>query len=643
MLTVAETNPKSPPCVVYGHVLATALAAAVVAFGIDIATSAIVLLRESVEHALTLQGVPWLIACCLSRMPLAACANAAVCAVPQAKGSGILDIKCILRDSDNALYDTLGISLLTSKAIGLVCGLGAGLPLGKVGPFVHIAACISAEIGKRTGFKTLDLDRRTRIELPLLAAAASGIGTTFGACLGGGLFGLELMMPHLIDLGLCKVCFMASLASSLLHRVLLSLLGMKLHVAPFIMSDANFTSPRAMSNLLILVALCMCTGVCCGCLGAFWVRFQIRTAAMLARLTEMASQVLSSPRHMRTSTAAFIPLLSQSNRLTHPAVVVFPKMVLCMATASACIGFVVIGVEGTHTCLLSHMLSAHNLNLSGSCLCMLFASYFFASAVAISLPIPSGVVAPALIMGAVAGRCLSRLLCLPYAVGFSHEDEALIAVIAASAFGAAVCRTFSLGLCIFEALSLPSEFILPLTLGTMTSVFVADAVSASHYDAQKELALRPRVKSLFETSDMIHVSSLMQVDVQSRALPRKCTVLQLRQQSARLSMALDKLEVVGIVEQVSELSVLLGTIKIGDLHHLCESLGQVGVEEIDLLNAAISRKLCTQPVLVEPEDPVDEAYHAAQRSDCGGVLFVAHAGQLVGILPVTTLRAALCH
>ena len=43
---------------------------------------------------------------------------------------------------------------LISKAIGLMCVLGAGMPLGKEGPFVHIASIVATGLSNLiTSFK----------------------------------------------------------------------------------------------------------------------------------------------------------------------------------------------------------------------------------------------------------------------------------------------------------------------------------------------------------------------------------------------------------------------------------------------------------------------------------------------------------
>ena len=57
---------------------------------------------------------------------------------PQAIGSGIPEMKTILRGV--VLKEYLTTKTLIAKAVGLTATLGSGMPLGKEGPFVHIAS-----------------------------------------------------------------------------------------------------------------------------------------------------------------------------------------------------------------------------------------------------------------------------------------------------------------------------------------------------------------------------------------------------------------------------------------------------------------------------------------------------------------------
>ncbi|MEQ2158886.1 Chloride channel protein 2, partial [Goodea atripinnis] len=60
--------------------------------------------------------------------------------------SGIPEMKTILRGV--VLKEYLTLKTFVAKVIGLTCALGSGMPLGKEGPFVHIASLCAALLSK---------------------------------------------------------------------------------------------------------------------------------------------------------------------------------------------------------------------------------------------------------------------------------------------------------------------------------------------------------------------------------------------------------------------------------------------------------------------------------------------------------------
>ncbi|GIX79872.1 chloride channel protein 2 [Caerostris extrusa] len=71
---------------------------------------------------------------------------------PQAIGSGIPEMKTVLRGV--VLKEYLTFRTLVSKVVGLTCSLGSGLPIGKEGPFVHVASIVATLLSKLvTSFK----------------------------------------------------------------------------------------------------------------------------------------------------------------------------------------------------------------------------------------------------------------------------------------------------------------------------------------------------------------------------------------------------------------------------------------------------------------------------------------------------------
>ncbi|KFM13484.1 Chloride channel protein 2, partial [Aptenodytes forsteri] len=101
---------------------------------------------------------------------------------PQAVGSGIPEMKTILRGV--VLKEYLTLKTFVAKVIGLTCALGSGMPLGKEGPFVHIASMCAALLSRFLSlFGGIYKNEARNIEM-LAAACAVGVGCCFAAPIG---------------------------------------------------------------------------------------------------------------------------------------------------------------------------------------------------------------------------------------------------------------------------------------------------------------------------------------------------------------------------------------------------------------------------------------------------------------------------
>lgn len=88
-------------------------------------------------------------------------------------GSGIPEMKTILRGV--ALKEYLTFKTLVAKVIGLTATLGSGMPLGKEGPFVHIASIVAQLLSKLiTSFQGIFENESRNTEM-LAAACAVGV------------------------------------------------------------------------------------------------------------------------------------------------------------------------------------------------------------------------------------------------------------------------------------------------------------------------------------------------------------------------------------------------------------------------------------------------------------------------------------
>ncbi|ESO07524.1 hypothetical protein HELRODRAFT_131097, partial [Helobdella robusta] len=113
---------------------------------------------------------------------------------PQAIGSGIPEIKTIMRGV--SMNEYLTFNTLLAKVIGLSTAVGSGLPIGKEGPFVHVASISAFLLAKLFPTFKLDFKNSTCNTEILAAACAVGVACTFAAPIGGVLFSIEVTASY---------------------------------------------------------------------------------------------------------------------------------------------------------------------------------------------------------------------------------------------------------------------------------------------------------------------------------------------------------------------------------------------------------------------------------------------------------------
>ncbi|KAJ1348370.1 hypothetical protein KIN20_003659 [Parelaphostrongylus tenuis] len=113
---------------------------------------------------------------------------------PQTVGSGIPEMKTILRGF--MLKEYLSFRTLILKMIGLTLSLGSGLPLGKEGPFVHVASALASQLSRfMTGLQGVYVNESRSQEM-LAAGCAVGVACTFSTPIGGVLFSIEVTSTY---------------------------------------------------------------------------------------------------------------------------------------------------------------------------------------------------------------------------------------------------------------------------------------------------------------------------------------------------------------------------------------------------------------------------------------------------------------
>jgi len=164
---------------------------ALVAFSLDFCITHILLLRDAmVVHMTSFSAyVSWL----LFTVSLTLLSVATTHYISRhGIGSGIPQMKAIIQGTRILHY--LSPRTFISKFVGMTLACGCGLPIGKEGPFVHLASII-AELLMQTFFRVVHSNTSQRLEI-LAAACAVGVASNFGAPIGGVLFSIEVTSTY---------------------------------------------------------------------------------------------------------------------------------------------------------------------------------------------------------------------------------------------------------------------------------------------------------------------------------------------------------------------------------------------------------------------------------------------------------------
>jgi len=183
----------------------------------------------------------------------------------QAEGSGIPEVKTMLFGKN--LDEYLTFRVLCVKALTLSMVVGAGLPIGKEGPFVHLSACIMANIHPIFG-----APGGGAVKYLLLAACAVGVGTTFSSPLGGVIFALELMLPQVYDLTAYWGCFSASVLGAITYAAWKTWTGGATGLLPLMSTDVLPGEGVTTQYPLSLLGLDVLLGCVCGLLGGLFIK-----------------------------------------------------------------------------------------------------------------------------------------------------------------------------------------------------------------------------------------------------------------------------------------------------------------------------------------------------------------------------------
>ncbi|XP_022434725.1 chloride channel protein 1 isoform X1 [Delphinapterus leucas] len=483
---------------------------------------------------------------------------------PQAVGSGIPEMKTILRGV--VLKEYLTLKAFVAKVVALTAGLGSGIPVGKEGPFVHIASICAAVLSKFMSVLCGVYEQPYYYTDMLTVGCAVGVGCCFGTPLGGVLFSIEVTSTYFAVRNYWRGFFAATF-SAFVFRVLAVWNKDAVTITALFRTNFRMDFPFDLQELPAFAAI----GICCGFLGAVFVYLH-RQVMLGVRKHKALSQFLAK------------------HRLLYPGIVTF---VIASFTFPPGMGQFMAGElmprEAISTLFdnntwVKHVGDPESLGQSAVwihpkvnvviIITLFFIMKFWMSIVATTMPIPCGGFMPVFVLGAAFGRLVGEIMAILFPDGILFDDIIYkilpggYAVIGAAALTGAVSHTVSTAVICFE-LTGQIAHILPMMVAVILANMVAQSLQPSLYDSiiqVKKLPYLPDLGWNQLSKFTVFVEDIMVRDV--KFVSASCTYRELRNllqtttvKTLPLVDSKDSMILLGSVER-SELQSLLQ-------HHLC--------------------------------------------------------------------------
>ncbi|KAM9734248.1 chloride channel protein 2-like isoform 2-T2 [Menidia menidia] len=479
---------------------------------------------------------------------------------PQAVGSGIPEMKTILRGV--VLKEYLTFKTFVAKVIGLTCALGSGMPLGKEGPFVHIASLCAALLSKFMSlFGGIYENESRNIEM-LAAACAVGVGCCFAAPIGGVLFSIEVTSTFFAVRNYWRGFFAATF-SAFIFRVLAVWNRDEETITALFKTRFRLDFPFDLQELPAFAVI----GIASGFGGALFVYLN-RLIVQFIRKQKTINRFLMKKRllypalvTLLISTLTFPPGFGQfmAGRLTQKESLVTLLDNRTWAKQGIAEEFDYIG----HSQAWKHP----QVNVFVT-LVLFIVMKFWMSALATTIPVPCGAFMPVFVIGAAFGRLVGESMAAWFPDGINTDGTIYpivpggYAVVGAAALSGAVTHTVSTAVIVFELTGQISH-ILPVMIAVILANAVAQSLQPSLYDSIiriKKLPYLPELGWGHHEKYNIRVEDIMVRDV--RYITLNCCYRDLH--SVLLTAGLKSL---ALVESADSM-ILLGSIERAQLQSL---------------------------------------------------------------------------
>ncbi|XP_040182700.1 chloride channel protein ClC-Kb-like [Rana temporaria] len=441
---------------------------------------------------------------------------------PHSGGSGIPELKTIL--TGVILEEYLTIKNFGAKVVGLTCTLSAGstMFLGKVGPFVHLSSMIAAYLGRMRSSVTGDYENKSKEHEMLVAAAAVGVSTVFGAPISGVLFSVEVMSSHFAVRNYWRGFFAAS-CGAFMFRLLAVFNSEQETILAIFKTSFKITFPFDLPEMFFYGIL----GVICGTVSCAYLFCQ-RWLLGYVRRNRFSSWLLASEKPMYSalvavlvSTITFPEFGGQflASRLTMKELLVslFDNRTWWTLSQNASVEQPA-GVDPNNLWL---EWANPQFTIFGT-LAFFIVMKFWMFILATTLPMPAGYFMPVFIYGAAIGRFVGEIIAYIFPGGITSDGvtNPIIpggyALAGAAAYSGAVTHSLSTALLAFEATGQIAH-ILPVILSVLVANAIAQKFQPSFYDGTiivKKLPYLPRIRSRQIHSYKVNTQEFMKTDLE---------------------------------------------------------------------------------------------------------------------------------
>ncbi|KAH8295333.1 hypothetical protein KR018_010061 [Drosophila ironensis] len=430
---------------------------------------------------------------------------------PQSIGSGIPEMKTILRGVQ--LKEYLTFKTLVAKVIGLTATLGSGMPLGKEGPFVHIASIVAQLLSKLvTSFQGI-YENESRNSEMLAAACAVGVGSCFAAPVGGVLFSIEVTTTYFAVRNYWRG-FFAAVCGATVFRLLAVWFQNADTVRALFLTNFTTEFPFDPQELFVFALI----GLVCGLGGASYVWVH-RRYVLFMRSNKRMNKFL------------------QKNRFLYPG---FLALLVSSISFPLGTGQFLAGELSTHeqvtqlfsnftwsrddltveqAAVVTHWMTGYTSVFGNLVIYTLFTFVF--SIIASTIPVPSGMFIPVFKIGAGFGRLVGEFMAVtfPHGVRYGGRLSPIMpggyAVVGAAAFSGSVTHTVSVAVIIFEMTGQITH-VVPVMIAVLVANAVAALLQPSIYDSIILIKKLPYLPDLLPSSSgmySIFVEDFMVRDV----------------------------------------------------------------------------------------------------------------------------------